>query len=221
MDQRALAIVTGANGNLGSAVVTRLAAAGFRVARAERTHLRLEGAFEAPLDLGRAGSANAAFEALAAQTGPLLAVVHTVGIYRGGVSVVDATRAEFTELFETNVVTTLHVLQAALRIMLPQKRGRIAVVASSDALLGPAKHAGYAASKAAQLRLVESAAAEAKAHGVGVNAVLPSTMDTPQNRAAMPDADRSAWLQLSDVANVLAYLVSTESSALQGQALRL
>ena len=221
MDPRALAIVTGANGNLGSAVVARLSAAGMRVARGERTSLRLDDAFETALDLSRGDSAIAAFEALTAHAGPLVAVVHTVGTYRGGQSVVDASRAVFVELFETNVLTTLHVLQAALRIMLPQKRGRIAVVASADALLGPPNQAAYAASKAAQLRMVESAAAEAKPHGVGVNAVLPGTMDTPQNRAAMPNADRSAWLQLDDVANVLAHLVSAESTALQGQALRL
>jgi NAD(P)-dependent dehydrogenase (short-subunit alcohol dehydrogenase family) len=69
--------------------------------------------------------------------------------------------------------------------------------------------------------VVESAAAEARSFGVRINAVLPGTMDTPQNRATMPDADRSSWLQLHDVADVLTYLVSNGSAAVHGQAITL
>jgi NAD(P)-dependent dehydrogenase (short-subunit alcohol dehydrogenase family) len=221
MSNTDLAIVTGASGNLGRAVVTRLHAAGLRVARVGRSSLELDDELVCAIDLADGASVAHAFTQLSERAGPLVALVHTVGVFRGGHTVIDTPDAEFLELFQTNVLTTLHALQGALKVMQPHRRGRIAVVVSSDASLGPAERAAYAASKAAQLRVVESAAAEAAVHGISINAILPGTMDTPQNRAAMPQADRSTWLQLSDVANVLAYLVSPESTALCGQALRL
>jgi NAD(P)-dependent dehydrogenase (short-subunit alcohol dehydrogenase family) len=221
MSPTALAIVTGASGNLGRAVLARLSTTGLRIARVEHTSLHLDDELVCPIDLADSDSVGRAFAEASARSGPLAAVVHTVGEYRGGQTLVDTPDADFLELYRTNVLTTVHVLQAALKLMQPQRQGRIAVVAGSDALLGPAAHSAYAASKAAQLRVVESAAAEAKLHGIAINAILPGTMDTPKNRAAMPAADRSAWLQLSDVANVLAFLVSPESAAIQGQALRL
>jgi NAD(P)-dependent dehydrogenase (short-subunit alcohol dehydrogenase family) len=221
MSNARLAIVTGANGNLGRAVVARLGESGLRVARVERSALHLGDELECKLDLADEPSVARAFAQTVERAGPLVAVVHTVGAFRGGSSLIDTSDADFVDLFNTNVMTTLHVLQAALKVMLPQKLGRIAVVASRDATSGAAQRAAYAASKAAQLRVVESAAAEAEPYGVAINAVLPGTMDTPQNRAAMPLADRSGWLHLRDVANVLAYLVSPESAAIQGQALRL
>jgi NAD(P)-dependent dehydrogenase (short-subunit alcohol dehydrogenase family) len=104
--------------------------------------------------------------------------------------------------------------------MLPQRAGRIAAVASLDALAGVAQRAAYGASKAAQLRMIESAAADLQGTPITLNAVLPNTMDTPQNRAAMPGADPSRWVKLEEVANVLAFLVSDAASAVNGQALR-
>jgi NAD(P)-dependent dehydrogenase (short-subunit alcohol dehydrogenase family) len=221
MTSQPLAIVTGATGNLGSAVVARLSASGMRVARVERAVLHLGEEFDCELDLSNGPSTARGFAEAARRSGGLASVVHTVGTYRGGRTVDDTPDSDFLELFQTNVMTTVHVLQAALAVMLPQGSGRIAVVASSDALAGPAKHAAYAASKGAQLRIVESASAEAKPRGIAINAVLPSTMDTPQNRVAMPQADPSRWLKLSDVANVLAYLVSPDSEPIHGQAIRL
>jgi NAD(P)-dependent dehydrogenase (short-subunit alcohol dehydrogenase family) len=221
MSSQPLAIVTGANGNLGRAVVARLSSSGWRVARVERSVLHLGEEFDCELDLSNAPSVARGFAEATRRAGGLAAVVHTVGTYRGGSTVNETSDDDFLELFQTNVMTTVHVLQAALAVMLPEKRGRIAVVASSDAVQGAPRHSAYAASKAAQLRLVESAAAEAKAHGIAINALLPTTLDTPQNRAAMPKADFSSWLSLSDVANVLAYLISPESGPINGQAIRL
>jgi NAD(P)-dependent dehydrogenase (short-subunit alcohol dehydrogenase family) len=219
MTDQPLAIVTGASGNLGTAVVTRLVADGLRVARVERSRIVLDGADPVDVDLSNGASTRTAFELVTRGT-KLRAVVHTVGTFRAGTPLVDAADEEFSELFQTNVMTTLHVVQAALAIMLPQNSGRIAVVASLDALDAAPKRAAYGASKAAQLRLMESAAADVKATPITLNTVLPSTMDTPQNRAAMPKADPSKWLKLDEVANVLAYLVSDAASGIHGQAIR-
>lgn len=221
MQRTPLAIVTGASGNLGSAVVARLTASGYRVARVERNVMHLAEEYDCEIDLSDRGSVTRAFAEAARRAGKLDALVHTVGTFKGGPSVIETQGSDYLSLFQTNVMTTVNVLQAALPIMHGQREGSVAVVCARDALGGVAGHSAYAASKAAQLRVVDSAAAESRKYGVRVNALLPGTMDTPQNRAAQPDADRSSWLQLRDVAEVLGYLVSPAAAAVQGQAIQL
>lgn len=221
MSRTPLAIVTGSSGNLGSAVVARLTASGFRVARVERSVMHLGEEFDCEVDLGDHDSVTRAFSEATRRAGPLHAVVHTVGTYRAGLSTIDTGDSDYAELFQVNVMTTVHVLRAALAVMQPQRDGSIVVVSGREAERGSVGHGAYAASKAAQLRIVESAAAEASSYGVRINAVLPGTMDTPQNRAALPHDDRSSWLQLRDVAEVLTYLVTPAASAIRGQAIRL
>lgn len=216
-----LAVVTGATGNLGRAVIARLERMGTRVIAVERSQVRHAGESIAEIDLGQYPSAQAAFARMVDRFGRLDAVVHTVGTYRGGSPLLETPSEDFKALFETNVIATAHVLRAALSVMLPVRYGRIAVVGSTAALTGTAGQSAYAASKAAQLRLIESAAHEARDSGVAINVVLPTTMDTPENRAAMPKADRSRWLSLDAVAEVLAYLVSPAASAIHGEAIRL
>src|SRR5262245_9685764 len=131
-----LAIVTGANGNLGSAVVTRLSADGLRVAQVERSRMLLDGAVVSDVDLGDGASVRRAFAALPLAGARLQAVVHTVGTFRSTGPLGDVTDSDFLDLFQINVMTSVHVIQAALSVMLPQRFGRIAVVASMDALAG-------------------------------------------------------------------------------------
>lgn len=215
-----VAVVTGATGNLGGAVIARLGAAGAKVVAVERSRVRYRDAVVCEIDLGDAESTQRAFAALTSRFGRIDSVVHTVGTYRGGPSLVDTPQDDFTSLFATNVLTTANLLRATLRAMLAQGSGQIAVVASADALHAVPGHSAYGASKAAQLRMIESAAEELRGHAVTLNAVLPTTMDTPQNRAAMPNADRSSWVSLQAVADVLAFLVSPAALAIHGQAIR-
>jgi NAD(P)-dependent dehydrogenase (short-subunit alcohol dehydrogenase family) len=213
--------VTGATGNLGRAVIARLAAEGMRVIAVERRRVRDGAETLGDIDFDRPESLAAAFARIAERCGRLDAVVHTVGVYRGGPSLLQTPLGDFTELFATNVMATVQVLRAAIAVMLPQGQGRIAAVVSAAASAGRAGHSAYSATKAAQLRVIESAAQEVGGRGITLNAVLPGTMDTPQNRAAMPTADFSRWLRLEAVADVLAYLISPAASAIHGEAIRL
>jgi NAD(P)-dependent dehydrogenase (short-subunit alcohol dehydrogenase family) len=212
--------VTGATGNLGRAVLARLEAEGASVVAVERNRVRHRDEIVCEIDLGDADSTRLAFAALTERFGRIDGVIHTVGTYRGGLQLIDTPDDDFTSLFAINVLTTLHLLRAAVPAMLARGGGQIAVVGSADAVHAAAGQSAYGASKAAQLRMIESAAAELRGQGVTLNAVLPGTMDTPQNRAAMPAADRSSWVSLEAVAEVLVFLVSPGASAIHGQAIR-
>jgi len=215
-----ITIVTGANGNLGTAVVHHLETSGLRVGKVEHGKLVLDGASLSDIDLADGESVRRAFGVLATQGFELRSLIHTVGKFRLSGPIVETAGSDFLEMFQINVMTTVHVVQAALALMIPGKRGRIAVVAGIDALEGRAKAGPYAASKAAQLRMVESASRELRGTDITINAVLPGTMDTPQNRAALPHADPKSWVRLEEVASVLAFLISNECSGVQGQAIR-
>ena len=217
-----LMLVTGATGNLGRAVIAELEARGNRVLRVERTAIREGREHVCDIALDRDEAVERAFSRVAERYGAIDGVVHTVGVYRGGTSLLDVELDDFAALFATNTMTTVHVLRAALAHMLPRRSGRIAVVVSAGALAGGAGTAAYSASKAAQLRVIESAAAElGEEAGVTLNAVLPGTLDTPENRAANPSADPARWVRVERVAKLLAELVSPRGAVLHGQILKL
>ena len=124
-------------------------------------------------------------------------------------------------MLEANLETVHRSLRALLPSMVARKRGAI-VALGSRAAVDPgssANAAAYAASKAATVALVQAVAAEVRDHGVRINAVLPSTMDTPANRAAMPDADPSRWVSLASAAGVVAFLLGDEARDISGAAI--
>jgi NAD(P)-dependent dehydrogenase (short-subunit alcohol dehydrogenase family) len=220
-------IVTGAAGQLGSAVVDALAARPWRVVAVDRASPpaaeALAGAgtgrlVRAGADLEDPAASAALVEAVLAAHGRLDGVAHTVGGFayaRMG----EAGPELFEAMFRLNLLTTLHVLRPALEAMRKAGRGSAVAVAAGGALRAPAGLAAYAASKAGVLRLVESFAEETKAAGVRVNAVLPSIIDTPRNRADMPKADPSTWVKPAEIARVIAFLLSDDASAVTGAAI--
>jgi NAD(P)-dependent dehydrogenase (short-subunit alcohol dehydrogenase family) len=147
------------------------------------------------------------------------ALVHTVGAWRGGNPVHETDLADWDFLFNVNLRTTLLCCRAVVPQMLKQGNGRIITVASRDGLAGSAGYAAYSASKSSVLRLNESLADELKASNVNVNCVLPSTIDTPQNRAALPNADFSKWVAPEAIADVILFLASDASRAINGAAI--
>jgi NAD(P)-dependent dehydrogenase (short-subunit alcohol dehydrogenase family) len=133
--------------------------------------------------------------------------------------VADLELAEFEAMLTLNLRTAFLGSRAAFRAMQPRRRGSIVNVSSLGALRGTAGHAGYAAAKAAVIRLTETLAAEGAPYGIRANVVLPGMIDTPANRAAMPEADRSTWVAPEDIAAVLVFLLSDAARAINGASL--
>jgi len=103
--------------------------------------------------------------------------------------------------------------------MLDQGSGKIIHTAARPGLEGAAGASAYSASKSAVIRLVESASAEVKQRGINVNCILPGTIDTPDNREAMPDADFSQWVNPESLADVILFLASDASRDIHGAAI--
>ena len=221
-------MVTGAGGNLGTAVVELLAACGTRLVVVERKQSALDrimtGLGDAREHLGVPGielrdpAACASLVDRALQRFERIdGLVHTVGGFAmAGIDAADP--AHWTGLFEVNVVTTLNMCRAVVPTMRAVGRGSIVTVGSTAAGRGGKGMAAYAAAKSAVLRLTESMADELKGEGVRANCVLPSTIDTPQNRAAMPKADTSRWVSPTQIAEVIAFLLSDAAAGVNGAA---
>jgi NAD(P)-dependent dehydrogenase (short-subunit alcohol dehydrogenase family) len=222
-------IVTGATGNVGAAVCRRIAGQGGRVVAVDRVPDRLGPLLaglshperhlaEPDVDLADAVAAAALADRVAGRLGRIDGLVHTVGGFRAA-AIAEADESLWDFMYTVNLKTTLNAIRAVAPAMRAARRGAIAVVAAGAALRAPAGLSAYAASKSAVLRLVESAADELKAEGVRVNAVMPTTIDTPQNRAAMPDADPATWVTVDEVAAVLGFLVSEGATGVTGAAI--
>jgi NAD(P)-dependent dehydrogenase (short-subunit alcohol dehydrogenase family) len=222
-------IITGAVGNLGRAVAGRVQAQGGKTILVDRSSDRLREAYgdlkgsnqhwlAGDIDLTDAKSVNAMMAEAHKRFGRLDGLVNTVGGFRGGKPVHETDIAEWDFLYDINVRTTLNACRAVIPYMLQAQRGRIITIASRNAFQGGANYAAYSAAKTAVLRLSESMAGEYKARGINVNCIVPGTIDTPQNREAMPKADFSTWVPPEDIANVIAFLLSDEARSVTGTA---
>jgi NAD(P)-dependent dehydrogenase (short-subunit alcohol dehydrogenase family) len=224
-----VAIITGAVGNLGTATAKVFQKAGAKTVLVDRSADRARESFkdiiDSPNHLIAGGielSDPKALQKLIEQTigkfGRVDVLVNTVGAFRGGKPVHEADPADWDMLFNANVRTTLFCCRAVIPQMLQQKQGRIINVSSREGLEAHAGYAAYSSSKSAVLRLTESLSAELKVSNINVNCVLPSIIDTPQNRAAMPGADFSKWVEPEAIAEVIAFLASDSARAVTGAA---
>jgi NAD(P)-dependent dehydrogenase (short-subunit alcohol dehydrogenase family) len=118
-----------------------------------------------------------------------------------------------------NLTSTVIACRAVLPAMIAGGGGRVVNIASRAVIAPQGGFIAYTVSKAGVITLTQALAQEVKKHRVTVNAVLPSTMDTPGNRRAMPDADRSEWVSTENVAYVVAFLLSERSAAVTGASL--
>jgi NAD(P)-dependent dehydrogenase (short-subunit alcohol dehydrogenase family) len=225
-----VSIITGAVGNLGMATARTFQQAGAKTVLVDRSQDRVREAFKdmadsedhllaGGIDLSNPESLAHLVQQTLAKFDRVDVLVNTVGGYRGGKPVHDTDLVDWDFLFNINVRTTLLCCRAVIPHMLKQGSGKIINVASRDGLRGSAGYAAYSASKSAVLRLTESLADELKASNINVNCIMPGTIDTPQNRAAIPNGDFSKWVEPSAIADVIAFLSSDASRAINGAAL--
>lgn len=226
-----VALLSGASGALGGALVRRLAAAGARVAALDRKPERLaaelaEAGFEVgekisvhAVDFADLASVERGVEAAVARHGAIHHVFNVAGAF-GLADSVEATSDElWSKMWEANFRTTLQVCRAAAPLLKRQGEGTIVNVGSRGALRGDAGVVAYSVAKAAVVRLTESLAEEGKGHGVRANCVLPGTIDTAANRKAMPNADPAGWVELDALVDAMLFLASPAARAITGVAL--
>jgi NAD(P)-dependent dehydrogenase (short-subunit alcohol dehydrogenase family) len=224
-----LAVITGATGVLGGSVVRAFLDAGAHVAGPYRSESGAEelraslGAMGERLVLERADAEDeTALSRFAATVvrrfGRIDALAALAGGFAAG-AVADTGIADVRALFEQNLVTAYVAIRAVLPHMRARAYGRIVCVGARPALRGGKNTAAYAIAKAGVVRLVESLADEVKDEGITVNAVLPSTIDHPVNRASMPKADPKKWVQPAELAATILFLCSPESSGVTGAAI--
>jgi NAD(P)-dependent dehydrogenase (short-subunit alcohol dehydrogenase family) len=219
------AIVTGGTGGLGSAVVARLIDDGWRVvvpwivpAELERVPQRagcelLEADLFDPDAVGAVVARSAGVP-----EAPLRGVVNLVGGFAVGGRVHETPIEEFEKQFRLNLRPTYLVTAAATPHLLEGGGGSIVCVSSRAAVQPFSGAAGYVSSKAAVTAFAQAVAIEYKNDGIRCNAILPSVIDTPANRAAMPDANHERWVKPAEIAAVIAHLLSDDSRPVSGAA---
>lgn len=223
-------IVTGAGGNLGNAVVKAMlhgygTVCGLYHRKASLTKELQDAVKDERLYLyegidvtDREGLLSLG-KKIQSDFGKVDVLVNTVGGFTAGETVYELAPATWEKMLDLNVHSFLNTTAAFVPLMLDGGRGKIVSVGSKSALDGTAKTGAYAAAKGALLRLTESLAKELMDENIQVNCVLPGTMDTPENREAMPKANYDHWVKLEQVADAILYLSSSSADAISGAAL--
>lgn len=225
-------MVSGAAGDVGTAVCHKFAADGARLILLARDEAKLNTlaqtlhdqyktqAHVVALDATDPAAVDAAIRTIESQFGSIDVLAHTIGGFEMGDPVHEIDLAVVDKLFNLNV-RPLYTLcgRVAKHMLTQQTHGKIVIVAARAALKGSANASAYNASKAAAQSITESMALELRNHSINVNAVLPSTIDTPANRQAMPKADFAKWVTTEDVANAIYFLASESAKSLYGVSL--
>jgi NAD(P)-dependent dehydrogenase (short-subunit alcohol dehydrogenase family) len=227
-----VALVTGAAGALGAEVARTLSRRGSKLAlvdtargqpRLEELAASLGGASVVAGDITSEATWAEALPRIERELGaPPTQAALIAGGWRGGKPLHEEANDEvWTAMMSANLDTVHRSLRALLPPMVARKHGAIVVVGSraADQPGTSGRSAAYAASKAAVVALAKAVAAEVLDHGVRINAILPSTLDTPANRMAMPKADPSRWVSLSSAAGVIAFLLGDEARDVSGTAI--
>lgn len=225
-----IAAVTGAAGNLGSAVAKAFLQSGAGVALIDKRDLAvgeiLPGREDSPrayhfggVDLTVLEQVQNVASELRSSLGEVDILINIAGGYRAGDPVHTTDGSTWDHMMNLNARTVFNTAKAFLPGMLENGRGKIVNVAARPGLQASAGSGAYAASKSAVIRLTEAMAAENKAKGINVNCIIPGTIDTPQNREAMPDADTAKWVQPESLAGVILFLCSDRARDIHGAAI--
>lgn len=212
-------VVTGAFGALGRVVVRSLAASGAAIAALDHAPAPTDvptgvHAFGG-IDLADGAAARDAVDRASQALGGIDALVNIAGGFRWE-TLADGHLETWDQLYRLNLRTAVAASQAALPFLLAGGGGRIVNIGAAGAAKAGVGMGAYAASKAGVARLTEALAEEFKDRGITVNALLPSVIDTPANRADMPDADASRWVTPEQLAGVVRFLLSEPAAAITG-----
>lgn len=215
-------LVVGATGGLGPSVVAALATARFRVtftgrtidgvARLRSTVPSAEGRVLDATDAQKTGALIAEIDGAL----PLAAYVHVAGGWAGGKGIDTLGPDDWTAMLDANFTSLRNGAAAAFARMRARGDGSIVTIGALAAFAGGVGSAPYAVSKAAVVAFTRCLAEEGKSCGVRANCVVPGTIDTPGNRAAMPDADRRAWIGPERIARTVVYLCGSDSAGVSG-----
>src|ERR1035438_3037129 len=216
------ALVTGANGGLGTHVTKALLDAGFAVVglapKIQQSDFDHPNITALPVALDSLAAAKKATDTVIARFGKIDVLAHLVGGFAGGQTIADTDDATFQHMFNMNVNSAFHILRAVIPHMRAAKAGRIIAIGSRAAESPGATVGAYSASKAALVSLIRTVAIENKDAGITANEILPGTMDTPANRKAMPGADLSQWVQPASIASLIVWLAGDAGKAITGAA---
>jgi NAD(P)-dependent dehydrogenase (short-subunit alcohol dehydrogenase family) len=217
-------IVTGAAGNLGRGVAEVFAERGatlvlvglHRTALVERFGDDDGRRLLMAADLRERHETQTVVERALERFGRVDVLCNVAGGFRMGEAVHETSDDTWRFLFDVNVRSVVNMAHAAVPAMLARGGGKIVNVAAAAGERGAARKGAYSAAKAAVIRLTEAMSDELRERNVNVNCVLPTTLDTPENRAAMPGVDPSRWVATGDLARVIAFLASADARAIHG-----
>ena len=223
-------MITGASGNVGSAVSRAARAAGARLALIDRHEDLLYEAFPDLINrpdcfmttcanLADLEQVNATVQRTIDHYGQVDVFVNTVGGFRAGTDIQETPISTWDFMINLNARAVFNTTRAIIPYMLERESGKIIHLAARPGLHGRAGMTAYSPSKAAVIRIVESVSDEVKSKGINVNCILPGTIDTPQNREAMPDANYDGWVKPASLANVILFLASDAGRDIHGAAI--
>jgi NAD(P)-dependent dehydrogenase (short-subunit alcohol dehydrogenase family) len=211
-------LITGAAGALGQAATRYFADAGARLALLDV--VAIGGShFARTCDLTDPSQCQAVVTEVVQTLGTINVLVNIAGGFAMGEAVHETSAATWDFLMGLNAHSVLNMARAVVPVMLETGCGRIVNIGAGAGQHAGARMGAYSASKSVVIRLTEAMAAELKGRGINVNCVLPSIIDTPRNRADMPDADYSAWVTPAALARVIGFLASADATPIHGAAL--
>jgi NAD(P)-dependent dehydrogenase (short-subunit alcohol dehydrogenase family) len=206
-------LITGASGGLGAAVLERFLEDGHSVAGVARSWPDADNRFhQIAADLTKAAECARMVE----EAGDTDVLVHILGGFAGGKTVAETEEATWDRMMDLNLRSAFLAIRAVLPGMLRRNEGRIVAIGSRAGVEPVAGLSAYGVSKAALVYLIRTLALELKPTGITANVVLPSTIDTPANRDAMPQADPSKWVSPTSIAKVVAWLAGKGAQDISG-----
>jgi NAD(P)-dependent dehydrogenase (short-subunit alcohol dehydrogenase family) len=213
-------LITGAKGGLGTFVTNAFLKSGAFVIGASQSiadnDFPHDNFFAIPGELSHPENAQTLIDTTLSKRGRIDALVHLIGAFAGGQPVVATDDATLEKMLDINFRCAFYLIRAVLPHMRARREGRIVAIGSKAAVEPQTLVGAYAASKAALVSLVRTIARENGDLGIAANVVLPGTMDTPANRAAMATADFSKWVQPGQVAQLLVHLACGNASQISG-----